>query len=114
MSGKLSKAFKWGASALRVAKVRFVAESVRVGDDTLFGPNVQVYDREHEFNREGSPRSCFMHRLPSGGAAGFVPTWSSRVAVRLRIVRSSQPTPLLLVTFSKRARCVLWRVCTVD
>lgn len=59
MSGMLSKAFKWGASALRVAKVRFVAEFVRVGDDTLFGPNVQVYDREHEFNREGVSSELF-------------------------------------------------------
>lgn len=30
-----------------------VAESVRIGDDTLFGPNVQVYDHDHDFNREG-------------------------------------------------------------
>ena len=29
-----------------------VAESVRVGDDTLFGPNHKVYDHDHEFNRE--------------------------------------------------------------
>lgn len=120
MSGRVSKAFKWGVSALRVAKVRAAAggrmkvvsgkplylgkgsrvvlgegarltvgsgvylspgcvvevgdganlaiedgvymnegcrvtvvESARIGADTLFGPNVQVYDHDHEFDRGG-------------------------------------------------------------
>ena len=117
---KIAKALKWGASALRVAKVRVVTgnrlkiasgkpmylgkgarvilgegaslsigagvylspecfvqvnkgatlvledgvymndgcrvtvvESARIGADTLFGPNVQIYDHDHEFDRRG-------------------------------------------------------------
>lgn len=120
MSGKLSKVFKWGVSALRVAKVRIAArgrlriaagkplylgkgvrvilgkgasfsigsgvylspgcvvqvddganlvmedrvymneccrvtvvESVCIGADTIFEPNVQIYDHDHDFNRGG-------------------------------------------------------------
>lgn len=120
MSGRISKLFKWGVSALRVAKVRVVAgsrmkvaagkplylgkgarivlgegasftvgsgvylspgcvvqvgdgaslelgdgvymnegcrvtvvESARIGADTLFGPNVQIYDHDHEFDQGG-------------------------------------------------------------
>lgn len=98
MSGKVSKAFKWGVSAFRVAKVRAAAgsrmkvapgkplylgkgarvalgegaslviedgvymnegcrvtvvESARIGTNTLFGPNVQVYDHDHEFDKDG-------------------------------------------------------------
>ena len=133
MSGKLSKVFKWGASAFRVAKVRFVAggrlkiasgkplylgkgarvilgegasliigvgvslspacfvqvdkgatlvledgvymnegcrvtvvESARIGAYTLFGPNVQVYDHDHEFDR-GGVRSELLHAPVSIG-----------------------------------------------
>ena len=117
MSGRISKLFKWGVSALRVVKVRVAAgsrmkvaagkplylgkgarvvlgegasltvgsgvylspgcvvqvgdgaslelgdgvcmndgcrvtvvESTRIGADTLFGPNVQIYDHDHEFD----------------------------------------------------------------
>ncbi len=117
---KIAKALKWGASALRVAKVRVVTgnrlkiasgkplylgkgarvilgegaslsigagvylspecfvqvnkgatlvledgvymnegcrvtvvESARIGADTLLGPNVQIYDHDHEFDRRG-------------------------------------------------------------
>ncbi len=120
MSGKLAKALKWVASAVRVAKARVTAggrmrvaagkplylgkgtridlgegascsfgsgvylspgcvvqvsdganltiedgvymnegcrvtvvESARVGSGTLFGPNVQIYDHDHEFDRGG-------------------------------------------------------------
>ena len=120
MSGRITKAFKWGVSALRVAKARIAAgdsmkltsgkpfylgkdvrivlgkgatltigsgvylspgcvvevgdgasltlengvymnercrvtavESVHVGAGTLFGPNVQIYDHDHEFDYEG-------------------------------------------------------------
>lgn len=28
-------------------------ESVCIGERTLFGPNVQIYDHDHEFNRGG-------------------------------------------------------------
>ncbi len=45
MSGKLSKAFKWGASALRVAKVRFVAGSrlkIASGKPLYLGKNVRL------------------------------------------------------------------------
>lgn len=133
MSGKVSKAFKWGVSALRVAKVRAAAggrmkvapgkplylgkgsrvvlgegarltvgsgvylspgcvvevgdganlaiedgvymnegcrvtvvESARIGADTLFGPNVQVYDHDHEFDR-GGVRSELRHAPVSIG-----------------------------------------------
>lgn len=30
-----------------------VVESARIGADTLFGPNVQIYDHDHEFDRRG-------------------------------------------------------------
>lgn len=133
MSGKLSKAFKWGASALRVAKVRFVVgsrlkiasgkplylgkgarvilgegaslsigvgvylssecfvqvnngatlvledgvymnegcrvtvvESAHIGAGTFFGPNVQIYDHDHEFDR-GGVRSELLHAPVSIG-----------------------------------------------
>lgn len=132
MSGKVSKAFKWGVSALHVAKVRAAAggrmkvapgkplylgkgsrvvlgegtrptvgagaylspgcvvevgdganlaiedgvymnegcrvtvvESARIGADTLFGPNVQVYDHDHEFDR--GARSELRHAPVSVG-----------------------------------------------
>lgn len=121
MSGKISKVFKWGASAVRVAKAKAVAggrlrvasgkplylgkgarvrlgkgatctmgagvylspgcaidvaddahlviedgvymneacrvtvvDDVRIGTNTLFGPNVQVYDHDHKFDRWGA------------------------------------------------------------
>ena len=121
MSGRIAKALKWGASALRVAKARIAAggrmkvaagkplylgkgarvvlgrssslvvgsgvylspgcvvqvadgaslvledgvymnegcrvtavDSVRVGAGTLFGPNVQIYDHDHVFDRGGA------------------------------------------------------------
>lgn len=147
MRRKISKAFKWGISALRVAKVRVAAGgrmdvsagkplylgkgtrvvlgegaslsvgsgvylspgcvvevgdgaslaiedgvymnegcrvtvigSVHIGTDTLFGPNVQIYDHDHKFDRGGCARSCAMRPFPSGGAAGCAPTWWSRAA----------------------------------
>lgn len=181
MSGKLSKAFKWGASALRVAKVRFVAgsrikiasgkplylgknvrlilgegsslvvgsgvylspgcviwvddgaslvledgvfmnegcrvtvaESVRVGDDTLFGPNVQVYDHDHEFNRGGGlfgAASCTdFHRavllaLCQRGRHAWL--CDCGPFARLGQLRChSRP--------SRRGRAVRWRACKVD
>lgn len=131
---RIAKAFKWAASALRVAKVRVVAggrikvasgkplylgkgarvmlgegasldvgtgvylspgcvvqigdraslvledgvymnegcrvtvvESAHIGADTLLGPNVQVYDHDHEFDREGV-RSELRHAPISIGA----------------------------------------------
>lgn len=30
-----------------------VVESARIGADTLLGPNVQIYDHDHEFDRRG-------------------------------------------------------------
>lgn len=95
---KIAEALKWGASALRVAKVRVVAgnwlkigsgkpmylgkgarvilgegatlvleggvymnegcrvsvvQSALIGANTLFGPNVQIYDHDHEFDCRG-------------------------------------------------------------
>ena len=81
---KIAKALKWGASALRVAKMRVVAgnwlkiasdkplylgkgarvilnegcrvlvvQSALIGANTLFGPNVQIYDHDHEFDCRG-------------------------------------------------------------
>lgn len=84
-----------------------VVEPLRVGDGTLFGLNVQVCDRDSILIGRGSARSCFTRRPPSGGFAGFVPTWSSRVAARLRIARLSQRTPFSRATFPKRACCTL-------
>lgn len=111
MSGKLSKAFKWGASALRVAKVRFVAESVRVGDDTLFGPIVQVYDREHEFNREGVSSELF-HAPTSIGrccwlCANVVVTRGCAIANRSLVSANSVITRDLL---EEGALCTLARL----
>lgn len=37
-----------------------VVESTRIGSDTIFGPNVQVYDHDHRFDREGV-RSELLH-----------------------------------------------------
>lgn len=45
MNGKLSKVFKWSASALRVAKVRFVAGSrlkIASGKPLYLGKNVRL------------------------------------------------------------------------
>lgn len=111
MSGKLSKVFKWGASALRVAKVRFVAESVRVGDDTLFGPNVQIYDREHEFNREGVSSELF-HSPTSIGrccwlCANVVVTRGCAIANRSLVSANSVITRDLL---EEGALCTLARL----
>lgn len=131
---KIAKALKWGASALRVAKVRVVTgnrlkiasgkplylgkgarvilgegaslsigaglylspecfvqvnkgatlvledgvymnegcrvtvvESVRIGADTLLGPNVQIYDHDHEFDRRGGVSSKLLHAPVSIG-----------------------------------------------
>lgn len=95
---KIAKALKWGASALRVAKMCVVAgnwlkiasgkplylgkgarvilgegatlvleggvymnegcrvtavQSALIGANTLFGPNVQIYDHDHEFDCRG-------------------------------------------------------------
>lgn len=82
-----------------------VVESAHIGADTLFGPNVQIYDHDHEFDRGGSARSCFTHRFRSDIIAGCAPTRSSRVVARSRIVRSSRRTPSLRATFPKRAHC---------
>lgn len=180
MSGKLSKAFKWGASALRVAKVRFVVgsrlkiasgkplylgkgarvilgegaslsigvgvylssecfvqvnngatlvledgvymnegcrvtvvESAHIGAGTFFGPNVQNYDHDHEFDRGGP--------LGAASRTGFDRT--ALLAVRQRgrhawlhdcgsfarlgeFRRYARP--------SRRGFAVRWRACTFD
>lgn len=183
MSGKLSKAFKWGASALRVAKVRFVAgsrlkiasgkplylgknvrlilgegsslvvgsgvylspgcfiwvddgaslvledgvfmnegcrvtvvESVRVGDDTLFGPNVQVYEHDHELNREGVCSVLLHAPTYIGRRCWLCATWSPRVAARLRDCGSFARLSQLRCHArpSRRGRVARWRPCTVD
>lgn len=173
MSGKLSKAFKWGASALRVARVRIAAgsrlrvaagkplylgkgvrvilgkgasfsigsgvylspgcvvqvdddenlvmedrvymneccrvtvvESVCIGADTIFGPNVQIYDHDHDFNRGGFARDYSMLRLISENVAGCVQILLLRAAAQSRIDRSFQQTPLSRTTPLKEARCM--------
>ena len=167
MSGKLSKVFKWGASALRVAKVRFVTgsrikiasgkplylgknvrlimgegssiivgsgaylspgcvirvddgatlvledgvymnegcrvtvvESARIGAYTLFGPNVQVYDHDHEFDR-GGVRSELLHAPVSIGrhcwlCANVVVTRGCAIAERSLVSANSVVTLDLL------------------
>lgn len=34
-------------------------ESISIGEGTLFGPNVQVYDHDHRFDRGGVPRTRY-------------------------------------------------------
>lgn len=43
-----------------------VVESTRIGSDTIFGPNVQVYDHDHQFDRWGV-RSELLHAPVSIG-----------------------------------------------
>lgn len=43
-----------------------VVESAHIGADTLFGPNVQIYDHDHEFDR-GGVRSELLHAPVSIG-----------------------------------------------
>ena len=176
MSGRISKLFKWGVSALRVAKVRVVAgsrmkvvagkplylgkgarivlgegasfivgsgvylspgcvvqvgdgaslelgdgvymnegcrvtvvESARIGADTLFGPNVQIYDHDHEFDRGGCAWSCAARLCQLGDAAGCAPTPLSRAAARLRTARSCRRTPSSRGILPKLMPCTLAR-----
>lgn len=177
MSGRISKLFKWGVSALRVAKVRVVAgsrmkvaagkplylgkgarvvlgegasltvgsgvylspgcvvqvgdgaslelgdgvymnegcrvtvvESTRIGADTLFGPNVQIYDHDHEFDRGGCAWSCVAHPCRLGGAAGCAPTSLLRAAARLRTARSCRRIPSSHGTSPRLAPCMRVRL----
>lgn len=44
-----------------------VVESARIGADTLLGPNVQIYDHDHEFDRRGGVSSKLLHAPVSIG-----------------------------------------------
>lgn len=49
-----------------------VVESARIGADTLLGPNVQIYDHDHEFDRRGGlARSYSTRRFRSVIVVGF-------------------------------------------
>ena len=180
MSGKISKVFKWGASAVRVAKAKAVAggrlrvasgkplylgkgarvrlgkgatctmgagvylspgcaidvvddahlviedgvymneacrvtvvDDVRIGADTLFGPNVQVYDHDHKFDRGGA----------LGAAQQAHAYWEELLALRQR---RRHPWVFYCGPFSRvgelgghtrpsrRGGAICRRTCTVD
>lgn len=44
-----------------------VVKSARIGADTLLGPNVQIYDHDHEFDRRGGVSSKLLHAPVSIG-----------------------------------------------
>lgn len=86
-----------------------VVESTRIVADTLFGPNVQIYDHDHEFDW-GCVWSCVAHPRQSGGAAGCAPTPLSRAAARLRTARSCRLIPSSRGTSSRLAPCMRVRL----
>lgn len=83
-----------------------VVESARIGADTLFGPNVQIYDHDHEFDRRGGlARSYSTRRFRSVIVVGFALIRSLRAAARLRAALLFQRTLLSRATLTKRALC---------
>lgn len=82
-----------------------VVESARIGADTLLGPNVQIYDHDHEFDRRGLARSYSTRRFRSVIVVGFALIRSLRAAARLRVALLFQRTLLSRATLTKRALC---------
>lgn len=83
-----------------------VVESARIGADTLLGPNVQIYDHDHEFDRRGGlVRSYSTRRFRSVIVVGFALIRSLRAAARLRVALLFQRTLLSRATLTKRALC---------
>lgn len=82
-----------------------VVESARIGADTLLGPNVQIYDHDHEFDRRGVSSKLLHAPVSIGHRCWLCANTVVTRAARLRVALLFQRTLLSRATLTKRALC---------
>lgn len=66
-----------------------MVESTRIGEDMLFGSNVQIYDHDHEFDRGGVRSELRCAPLSIGRCANTVVTRGCLIADRSLVSANS-------------------------
>lgn len=80
-------------------------QSALIGANTLFGPNVQIYDRDHEFDCRGVSSKLTYAPVSIGQHCCLCANAVVKRGSRLRAALSSRRTLLSRATLPSRARC---------